>query len=88
MQEDLINPNPIIHARRHTQRRRGAGAPAAQQQQQHAQQRQRQRDPIDSLEIFEHLRDITDPEHPYTLEQLNVLEEAHIDVDDGAGSVR
>jgi len=43
-------------------------------------------DPIDdSLEILDwlflhHLRIIKDPEHPLTLEELNVVEESHIKV--------
>lgn len=32
-------------------------------------------DPVDSREIFDLIRDINDPEHPLTLEQLNVVEE-------------
>jgi hypothetical protein len=36
----------------------------------------------------QHLRDITDPEHPYTLEQLNVVSEDLISIDDAAGLVR
>jgi hypothetical protein len=40
------------------------------------------------VQVFEHLRDITDPEHPYTLEQLNVVEERLIDVDDARGRVK
>jgi len=39
-------------------------------------------DPIDSREIFDIIRNINDPEHPLTLEQLNVVEEKNIDVDD------
>lgn len=31
-------------------------------------------EPIDAAEIFDHIRDINDPEHPYTLEQLNVVQ--------------
>lgn len=31
-------------------------------------------EPIDAAEIFEYIRDINDPEHPYTLEQLNVVQ--------------
>lgn len=31
-------------------------------------------DPVDATEVFDHIRDICDPEHPYTLEQLNVVE--------------
>lgn len=46
------------------------------------------RELIDASEIFEHIRDITDPEHPYTLEQLNVVEEELISVDDKAGHVK
>lgn len=38
-------------------------------------------DPIDSREIFDLLRDINDPEHPLTLEQLNVVQEELITVD-------
>ncbi|CAI5444954.1 unnamed protein product [Caenorhabditis angaria] len=37
-------------------------------------------DPIDSWEIFDLIRDINDPEHPYTLEQLNVVQEELIKV--------
>ncbi|KJH50492.1 ribosomal RNA large subunit methyltransferase J [Dictyocaulus viviparus] len=37
-------------------------------------------DPIDALEIFDLIRDINDPEHPYTLEQLNVVQEELIKV--------
>lgn len=46
------------------------------------------RECVDSLEIYEHIRDIRDPEHPYTLEQLKVVNEEDIDVDDGQGHVR
>lgn len=80
MDGDLINPAPIVHARRHTQRCAGGTTPTSGGG--------LGREPIDALEVFEHLRDITDPEHPYTLEQLNVLEEEHITVDDKAGFVR
>jgi hypothetical protein len=46
------------------------------------------REPIDALEVFEHIRDITDPEHPYTLEQLNVVDESLITIDDTKGRAR
>jgi metal-sulfur cluster biosynthetic enzyme len=36
----------------------------------------------------QHIRDITDPEHPYTLEQLHVVSEEACAVDDGGGGVR
>jgi hypothetical protein len=35
-----------------------------------------------------HVRDITDPEHPYSLEQLNVVTEDSIFVDDSKSYVK
>uniref|UniRef100_A0A914E313 MIP18 family-like domain-containing protein n=1 Tax=Acrobeloides nanus TaxID=290746 RepID=A0A914E313_9BILA len=37
-------------------------------------------DPIDAQEVFDYIRDINDPEHPYSLEQLNVVQEDLIKV--------
>ncbi|CAN7122811.1 unnamed protein product [Brassica rapa subsp. narinosa] len=57
-------------------------------------------EPIDQLEIFDilffdfaivnihHIRDIRDPEHPYSLEQLKVLTEDSVEVDDHKSYVR
>lgn len=45
------------------------------------------RDPVDSLEIFDLIRDIKDPEHPHTLEQLRVAQHGLISVDDPRGRV-
>ncbi|XP_057980003.1 protein AE7 isoform X2 [Malania oleifera] len=39
-------------------------------------------EPIDQLEVFDHIRDIKDPEHPYSLEELKVITEDAIEVDD------
>ena len=44
-------------------------------------------DPVDVREIFDLVREINDPEHPLTLEQLNVVSEDQIDVDDKSGHV-
>ncbi len=55
----LINPAPVVHSRRAVRRAR-APAPAADDN---------TREPFDALEVFGHLREISDPEHPYTLEQ-------------------
>ena len=41
-----------------------------------------ERDQFDSLEVFEMLRHLNDPEHPLTLEQLNVVRLEDIQVDD------
>lgn len=38
-------------------------------------------EPIDSEDVFDSIRDIQDPEHPYSLEQLNVVREELILVD-------
>ncbi|KAJ3681675.1 hypothetical protein LUZ60_014248 [Juncus effusus] len=45
-------------------------------------------EPIDQQEIFDHIRDIKDPEHPYSLEELKVVSEESIEVDDKQGQVR
>ncbi|XP_020572120.1 protein AE7 isoform X2 [Phalaenopsis equestris] len=37
---------------------------------------------------FSHVRDIKDPEHPYSLEELNVVSEDSIEVDDKLNHVR
>ncbi|XP_046843557.1 cytosolic iron-sulfur assembly component 2B-like [Xenia sp. Carnegie-2017] len=39
-------------------------------------------DKIDQREVFDLVRTINDPEHPLTLEELNVVEEALVKVDD------
>ncbi|CAD7701630.1 unnamed protein product [Ostreobium quekettii] len=75
----LINPSPVVYGRKETRR---SEVVASSRDDENA------REPIDSLEVFEHIRDITDPEHPYSLEQLRVVNEDQIDVDDSSGHVR
>ena len=58
MSAPLINPSPVVHRRRASRR-----APAAEAED------SEERQSFDSAEVFSHLRDISDPEHPYTLEQ-------------------
>jgi hypothetical protein len=41
-----------------------------------------ERELIDSDEIFDIIRNIQDPEHPLTLEQLNVVNLGHVEVQD------
>ncbi|KAJ2725836.1 hypothetical protein GGI07_001043 [Coemansia sp. Benny D115] len=41
-----------------------------------------QRDPVDSDEVYELIRNINDPEHPLTLEQLHVTNREHVFVND------
>ncbi|XP_047323140.1 protein AE7 [Impatiens glandulifera] len=45
-------------------------------------------EPIDEQEIFDHIRDIKDPEHPYSLEELKVISEEAVEVDDKKSYVR
>lgn len=75
--QSLINPNPIIHVRKARTQKEAAAAVAEDG-----------RELIDACEIFDHIRDITDPEHPYSLEQLNVVEEELISVDDRGSHVK
>lgn len=76
--DDLINPAPKVFDRKATARsQRPQGDLQADE-----------REPIDALEVFEHIRDVTDPEHPYTLEQLNVVSEELITVNDSSGRVK
>ena len=44
-------------------------------------------DPVDVREIFDLIRDINDPEHPLTLEQLNVVTEDQITVKEAQNDV-
>ncbi|XP_042371339.1 cytosolic iron-sulfur assembly component 2B [Plectropomus leopardus] len=37
-------------------------------------------DPIDDREIFDLIRSINDPEHPLSLEELNVVEQVRVQV--------
>ncbi|XP_024994445.1 protein AE7 [Cynara cardunculus var. scolymus] len=75
----LINANPVVYEKkeRPTRSRPGDGGfdeYAAEL--------------IDQLEIFDHIRDIKDPEHPYSLEELKVITEDAIEVDDKRSYVR
>ncbi|XP_012280618.1 MIP18 family protein CG7949 [Orussus abietinus] len=44
-------------------------------------------DQFDSREIFDLIRNINDPEHPLTLEELNVVEQSQVEVDDEGNKV-
>ncbi|XP_019629276.1 PREDICTED: mitotic spindle-associated MMXD complex subunit MIP18-like [Branchiostoma belcheri] len=44
-------------------------------------------DKIDAREIFDLVRSINDPEHPLTLEELNVIEQSRITVDEDNNNV-
>ena len=44
-------------------------------------------DKIDQREVFDLVRTINDPEHPLTLEELNVVEESLVKVDDNNNTI-
>ncbi|PSS01358.1 hypothetical protein CEY00_Acc22716 [Actinidia chinensis var. chinensis] len=77
MVSGLINANPIVYDKKE---RRVRAAPGGLDEY--------AVEPIDQLEIFDHLRDIKDPEHPYSLEELKVITEDAIEVDDKHNYVR
>ncbi|RKP26330.1 hypothetical protein SYNPS1DRAFT_32761 [Syncephalis pseudoplumigaleata] len=76
----LINANPIVYdVKRHIRR---------SPEQVALEQDESVPDPIDAEEIFDLIRSISDPEHPMTLEQLNVLQLDHIAVHDRENRVQ
>ncbi|EPS70065.1 hypothetical protein M569_04694 [Genlisea aurea] len=79
----LINANPIVYEKKE---RRTRIAPTADVDEYAV-------EAIDQLEVFDilpatHIRDIKDPEHPFSLEQLKVVTEDAIEVDDKRSYVR
>ncbi|XP_022929190.1 protein AE7-like 1 isoform X1 [Cucurbita moschata] len=68
----LINANPVVHAKKER---------IARSEDFHGD------DAVDPLEIYDFVRDIRDPEHPYSLEQLSVLSEESITVDEKLGRI-
>ncbi|KAG2253595.1 hypothetical protein Bca52824_083731 [Brassica carinata] len=78
MVSGLINENPIVYE---IKERRDVRAYSSNTDELSV-------DAIDQLEVFDillfahHIRDIKDPEHPYSLEQLKVLTEDSVEVDD------
>ncbi|XP_010325593.1 protein AE7 isoform X2 [Solanum lycopersicum] len=77
MVSELINANPVVYKKKE---RRDRGARTVLDEY--------AAEPIDQLEIFDHIRDIKDPEHPYSLEELKVITEDAIDIDDQRSYVR
>ncbi|XP_027085024.2 protein AE7-like [Coffea arabica] len=77
MVSNLINANPVVYEKK-DHRTRSAVNDVDEYV----------GEPIDQQEIFDHLRDIKDPEHPYSLEELKVIAEDAIEVDDNQSYVR
>ncbi|OUC48404.1 hypothetical protein D917_06179 [Trichinella nativa] len=73
LQRRLDNAAPTVYEKKNARR----GSSEQQQQLDFS-----VHDPIDEMEIFDLIRDIKDPEHPFTLEQLNVVSLESIEVED------
>ncbi|CAG8673893.1 5324_t:CDS:2 [Cetraspora pellucida] len=69
---ELINANPTIYTPSKTSHRILT----------EKEEQEEFEDIIDSQEVFDLIRSISDPEHPLTLEELNVAQLDHIKVDD------
>uniref|UniRef100_A0A1D1XXY3 MIP18 family protein At1g68310 n=1 Tax=Anthurium amnicola TaxID=1678845 RepID=A0A1D1XXY3_9ARAE len=72
----LINANPVVHAKKERIARTEDLLHAVAD------------DAVDPLDVFDSVRDIRDPEHPYSLEQLSVLSEESITVDEKLGRIK
>merc|ERR1739847_75218 len=93
----LDNVNPVVRERETVRRKEEGGggggggtSPFATKDalvQQVGQLASDEREPVDAIEVFEHIRDIADPEHPYSLEQLGVVSHQSIKVDDHKGTI-
>jgi metal-sulfur cluster biosynthetic enzyme len=81
MESELINPNPTVYAVKEDLHRRSYAA------EEYGDDDEGMAEEIDSLEIFDLIRRINDPEHPLTLEQLNVTQHDLIQVDNGKSQV-
>jgi len=69
-QNQLINPNPEVYA-----------AQAIERNDSDYEQNEEHTDEFDALEIYDLIRNINDPEHPLSLEQLKVAQHDLIQVD-------
>ncbi|ESQ28438.1 hypothetical protein EUTSA_v10019265mg [Eutrema salsugineum] len=77
MVSGLINENPTVYEKKERRVRTDSSNTD-----------EHSAEPIDQLEIFDHIRDIKDPEHPYSLEELKVLTEDSVELDDENSYVR
>ncbi|XP_026424815.1 protein AE7-like [Papaver somniferum] len=80
MVHGLYNTNPVVYERK--ERRRHYSVVPADVDDQYT------IDPISQLEVFDHIRDIKDPEYPYSLEQLKVVTEDSVEINDSHNHLR
>jgi metal-sulfur cluster biosynthetic enzyme len=72
---EIINPNPIINKTPHQY------SIDFLKKREKEENDDNYEDPIDKYEIYDLIKNIKDPEHPLTLEQINVVNEEDIIVD-------
>lgn len=77
MATGLINANPVVYEKKE---RRVQTSPVVTDE--YAEE------PIDQQEIFDYIRDIKDPEHPYSLEELKVITEDSVEINVKQNHVR
>ena len=76
MSRPLDNDAPLVHNIAHLHNTQRSAEELQNEHQQDVE------DPIDSLEVYNLLKDIRDPEHPNTLEELRVVRVEHVSVDE------
>ncbi|KAH9255058.1 hypothetical protein BASA81_006817 [Batrachochytrium salamandrivorans] len=90
MEEGKLNANPTIHRRAEkipeiaeVYSQLHCGLPPLLAGDAESEFLENGREEFDSEEVFDLLRKVRDPEHPLSLEELNVVRKEHITVDDG-----
>ncbi|XP_056696942.1 protein AE7-like 1 [Spinacia oleracea] len=78
----LCNANPVVHAKKERVARTEYILPATA-----VADDDDSSSTVDPLDVYDHVRDIRDPEHSYSLEQLSVLSEDSITVDDNLARI-
>lgn len=63
MTSSFINADPVVHVRRELPKSKRRIRLALETNELLS-------DPVDAIEVFYHIKDINDPEHPYSLEQV------------------
>ncbi|XP_071735286.1 protein AE7-like 1 [Rutidosis leptorrhynchoides] len=77
----LINANPIVREKKERINRVTTTDAAVNHHHHH------EAAVVDALDIYDYVRDIRDPEHPYSLEQLSILSEESITVNEKLGRI-
>lgn len=75
---EKLNANPTVHSSTISRKSQASGLDDTSLA----------RDPVDVEEVFELIRDVNDPEHPLTLEQLKVVSREAVVVDDDKSIVK